>query len=198
METTYLVCAAVGGTLIVCQFVMTIIGIGSHFDLGDHGAGDAGHGLDGHDGPEVGHGNESTWFLGLLTARTLSAGLAFFGLVGLIAQRSNLDEAIALVVALLAGASSLFIVSWIMQSLVRLNIDGTVRIEHSLGCKGTVYVPIPAGNSGQGKVQVSVLNRTVEYKAVTENNGLATGRKIKVVGIVSSDTVQVSSIEDEN
>ena len=90
METTYLICAAVGGTLIVCQFLMTLFGLGGHHDLagGDHGdlaGGDHG-GVGGPDASgdhTVGHGEESTWFFGLLTFRTISAGLAVGALVSL-------------------------------------------------------------------------------------------------------------------
>ena len=49
--------------------------------------------------------------------------------------------------------------------------------------------PIPWG--GAGKVQVSVLSRTVEYKA-TAKEALPTGAKIVVVAIVGSDTVEVA------
>jgi len=109
-------------------------------------------------------------FMGMLTFRTLSAATAFFGLTGIIGQRGDMEPLATLVLAAVAGIGALFLVSWIMKLLIRMNIDGTVRIEKSVGCRGTVYVSIPAGNAGQGKVQVSVLNRTMEYRAVTAQN----------------------------
>ncbi len=196
METIYLVCAAIGGTLIVCQFAMTLFGLGGHLESADGDISHSADAIDAHHDHAVGHGNESTWFAGLLTARTLSAGLAFFGLVGVIGLQADLHDAVSFGLALLAGLSSIFIVAWIMRALVRLNIDGTVRIQQSLGCTGTVYLPIPADNAGQGKVQISVLHRTVEYKAVSAKEALPTGRKVKVVEIVSSDTVAVAPVDD--
>ena len=139
----------------------------------------------------VGHGEESAWFLGVLTFRTVSAALAFFGLVGIIGQRAELETLPTLMAASAAGLAALFLVGWIMKFLARLNIDGTVRIERALGCSGTVYLPIPAGNTGQGKVQITVLNRTMECKA-TAKDALPTGAKIVVVAIVDSDTVEVA------
>jgi hypothetical protein len=190
METTYYVCAAIGGTLIVCQFAMTIFGLGGHHDLVGHDHVE----VPGHDSDHPGdHGDDSTWFMGILTFRTISAAIAFFGVTGIIGQRENLEPFVALLLAAAAGIAALFMVSWIMKLLVRLNIDGTVRIERAVGCRGTVYVSIPAANAGQGKVQVSVLHRTIEYKAVTPQGALPPGMKIVVVRVVAPGTVEVSS-----
>jgi membrane protein implicated in regulation of membrane protease activity len=190
METTYLICAAIGGTLIVCQFVMTLFGLGGGHDLhgGDHV--DAG----GHDAAgdhHVGHGNESTWFLGILTFRTISAALAFFGLTGVIGLRSDMEPLPTLAMAVAAGVAALFLVAYLMRALSRLNIDGTLRIEKSVGCTGTVYVPIPGSAGGLGKVHVHVLDRTLECKA-TSKDALPTGAKIVVVGVIGVDTVEVA------
>ena len=196
METAYLICAAIGSTLIVCQFLMTLFGLGGHHDMGGGDHVDVG----GHDvvgDHHVGHGNESTWFLGLLTFRTISAGLAFFGLVGLIADRAQPDESfLTLLFATGAGLGALLVVSWIMNFLARLNVDGTVRIDRAVGCRGTVYLPIPGASAGQGKVQVSVMNRTMEYKAVTAKDALSTGATIVVVAVIGADTVEVAPAQD--
>lgn len=199
METTYLICAAIGGTLIVCQFVMTLFGLGGGHDMvGDHvdaGGHDVAGGHDAGGDHHVGHGNESTWFLGILTFRTITAALAFFGLAGLIAHRNELLPIQSLAIALVAGVSALFMVGYIMKGLSRLNVDGTVRIGKSLGCPGTVYLPIPGGAHGQGKVHVSVMSRTIEYKA-TAKDALPTGAKIVVVAVLDSDTVEVAPAQE--
>jgi hypothetical protein len=201
METTYLICAVVGGTLIVCQFVMTLFGLGGDHDVGGHDLGGhdvGGHDFSGHDahGPH-GHDHGSTshtnWFFGILTFRTVVAALAFFGLAGLAVQNS-LDPLPTLGVALGAGFGALLIVGSIMRTMGRLNVDGTARIERSVGSTGTVYLTVPGGKAGAGKVHVSVHNRRVEYKAVTANDDLPTGAKVVVVGVVSSDTVEVSPV----
>lgn len=186
----YLICAVVGGTIIVCQFALTLIGMGGGDLLGEGQFSNAGHdGGDVHH--EVGHGNNSTWFVGVLTFRTISAALAFFGLTGLIAQRSAVAPSLSLVFAVCAGACALLLVSWIMKALARLNIDGTVRIEQARGCSGTVYLPIPGGNSSAGKVQINVLNCTMEYKAISPTQ-LPTGTPVVVVSVIGPDTVEVA------
>jgi hypothetical protein len=214
METVYLVCAAVGGTLIICQFLVTLLGLGGHHDVGGHDVGGhdfgghdfgghdvGGHDVGGHAGSghaaaahhETGHqGSGPTWFLQLLTFRTLTAASAFFGLAGLACIRLEIEPLPGLVIALAAGGLALVVVGWIMQLLSRLNIDGTVRIERAVGSRGTVYLSVPGARAGVGKVHVNQLNRTIEYKAITAQDHLPTGAKIVVVGIVSADTVEVA------
>lgn len=195
METMFLICAIVGGTLIACQFLLTLFGLGGEHDAGGHDGpfGDAGHDVAGHDaGHDTSHDHQSSWFFGILTFKTLSAALAFFGLTGLACLQFGLEPVPTVLASVAAGLGALFLVGSLMRVLVRLNTDGTIRINHSLGSVGTVYVPIPAQRGGVGKVHVSVLNRTMEYKALTDQETLGTGTKVVVVGIVSPDTVQVS------
>ena len=200
METVYMICAAIGGTLIVCQFLVTILGLGGHHDLGgghDVGGGHdmGGHDAGGHDASghhEAGHESEPNWFFSLLTFRTLTAAFAFFGLSGLASIRLLLEPSFGLAIAIGAGALAFLVVGWLMRFMSRLNVDGTVRIERAVGSHGTVYLSIPGARSGVGKVHVNQNDRTVEYNAVTSQDQLPTGAKIVVVSIVSADTVEVA------
>ncbi len=102
MENVYLATAVLGGTLFLCQFMMTLLGMGggSDHDLGsdsdaggDH-AGDAGHdshGAQGH-GHEVGHESATQWLVGMLSVRTVTAALAVFGLGGLAATQRPVHQ----------------------------------------------------------------------------------------------------------
>jgi hypothetical protein len=209
METVYMVCAAVGGTLIVCQFLLTLLGLGGHHDMGGHEMGGhdigghdvgdhdmVGHDTAGHDSSahhESGHESQPNWFFSKLTFRTLSAAFAFFGLAGLACIRLEVAPPIlGLAIAVAAGALAIVVVGWLMQMLSRLNVDGTLRIERAIGSRGTVYLSVPGAKSGVGKVHVSLLNRTVEYKAITSQEQLPTGAKIIVVSVVSADTVEIA------
>ena len=90
MDTVYLVCAVIGVTLIICQFLLTLLGMGGHHDIGgghdigghDMGGHDmAGHDMAGHDATghdtasdhDNTHGSASNWFFSMLTFRTLTA-----------------------------------------------------------------------------------------------------------------------------
>lgn len=178
METAFLVCAILGGTLLICQILVGLVGHGLEHDMdADHD-----HGAD--------HGNG---FLGLLSIRAICAAILFFGLGGLTALYYRVEEPMAFGVAFLAGAAALYGVAMIMKSLAQLKSDGTVRVERSIGLAGTVYLRIPAGKSGQGKVHVMQQSRTVEYQAMTAGAELPTGAQVKVVAVVNSDTVEVEA-----
>jgi hypothetical protein len=205
METAYEICAVVGGTVIACQFLLALFGLGhghdaggggDGHDFGGHDAGGAdaaGHDAAGHDAAHHPgqHHHAVNWFFGLLTFRTLVAGVTFFGLTGLMLTRSHADPGLALVGALAAGAAALVIVSSVMRGLSRLNADGTLRIERAVGATGTVYLTIPGERQGAGKVHVSVHQRRVEYKAVTANQPLPTGARVVVTAVVGPDTIEV-------
>ena len=199
MATVYLVCAVIGGTLVVCQFLLTLLGIGGDHDIGGDAGGADVHIADGHIGHhEAGHGGESSWFFSVLSFRALSAALAFFGLAGLAAYRNDLEPMQTLAIGLGAGIVAMFLVAWVMNLVNKLNVDGTVRIERSLGAKGTVYLAVPGQKAGVGKVHISQHSRLMEYNAVTSAGPLPTGSKIVVVGVVSTDTVEVApTIESE-
>jgi len=200
----YLACAVLGGTVLICQFVLTLVGLG-----GDHGfdfahdvphdfSGDAGHAGDAQGADGTGHDGQghhgSSWLFGVISFRTLVAAATFFGLAGLAAKSAELNLGPQLLLAAAAGVGAMYGVHWIVRSMGRLNEDATVRIRHALGQQGTVYVPIPAAKAHAGKVQIKVQNRLVEYEAVTNNpQRLATGTKIRVVGIAGS-TLEVEPL----
>ncbi|MBN9118094.1 MAG: hypothetical protein J0I06_02835 [Planctomycetes bacterium] len=171
MDTVFLVCAILGATLLACEIVAGMLGFGHDHDMDTGGDADADHG-DGH-----GHGNS---LFGMLTVRTVTAAVLFFGLGGLTARYYGLEETSAFGLALGAGALALYLV-------------GTARIDRAVGTTGTVYLRVPGARGGSGKVHLMLQNRTVECLAVTAGDELPTGRPIKVVAVVNSDTVEVEA-----
>lgn len=199
MEQVYLFCAVAGGTVFVCQFLMGLVGMGGDHDHGgDAGGHDAGH--DGHvsdhpgdgHGHGVGHDGALNWFLGMLSVRTVTAGVTFFGLAGLGATGGRLPPVATVVVASAAGFAALYLVAWTMKLLGKLRADGTVHIEQSIGLPGTVYLTIPANKQGAGKVTLNLQNRTMEYQALTASGAIPTGASVVVVGVLGPDTVEVA------
>jgi serine/threonine protein kinase len=189
MGNVYLVCALLGCTLLGCQFLLSLLGLDHHDEVGSSAFHDVGHDL--HGGHDADHDAQATWFAGVLTFRTLVAALTFFGLAGRAGAAAGVEPGPTFALALAAGAGALFLVAWLMRALYRLKADGTVRIQRAMGQTGTVYLPVPAGRSGMGKVQLNVQNRTMEYQAITPHTALPAGAKITVVAVVNSDTVEV-------
>jgi hypothetical protein len=195
METLFIICAIVGGTLLVCQFLLSLIGIGHHdMDPGhDVGGGDA----DGHDGADEHHhggvhDHGTAWYVGVLSFRALTAAVTFFGLGGIASSGEGRSSFISLAVAISTGLAALFLVAFIMRSLHKLKAEGTIRFDRAVGATGTVYLTIPAKKGGTGKVTLVMQNRTIECQAITDGEELATGRKVVVVGVIGPGTVEVA------
>ncbi len=200
MTTVFLICAVLGGTVFVVQFVLTLVGMGGDaFDF--DGVGDVDFDVDLSDvtdmqGDVLDHG--SSLIFGVLSFRTVVAALTFFGLAGLAAeQRMGESNPLALLIAVISGGAALYGVHFLMKALYKLRHDGTVRIERTRGRRGIVYVPIPGGNSGAGKVQFRTQSRIKEYEAFTKGpEKLPTGTRVIVTDIISPTTVEVAPITE--
>jgi membrane protein implicated in regulation of membrane protease activity len=228
MTWIFLVCAVAGGTLLLCQAIMALVGLGGHlmdFDAGgdvDHDLSGDLHGGDVHGGDlqsdsgdlqhegggDAEHGEgaahhesathnatgdhgASTCLLQMISFRTLVAALTFFGLAGMAAQSSGASTPIVLAVALAAGFGAMYSVFWVMQSLARLNADGTVHVQRTIGKEAKVYLPIPGHGAGAGKVFVSLQGRTMEYPATTSGDPLPAGATVVIVNVVGQNTLEV-------
>ena len=191
MTQLFLVCAVIGGTLLVCQFLLSLLGIGDHGDAAHVGGHDF-HADHGHDtGHDHGHGSASAWLFSFLTFRSLVSGLTFFGVAGMAASTGGWGRGRAIVAALVGALLAMLFVTAMMKSIVRLRAEGTVRIENAVGQTGTVYVTVPGNKSGVGKVTITLQNRTQEFQAVTFQDPLTTGSKVVVVDVISPDTLEV-------
>lgn len=200
MEILFIICAIFGGTVLVAQFLLGFaghgVGGGEFDDDSDAPAGDHFESADDHHahGDQTHHG--STWVFGILTFRTVMIGITFFGLTGKAALASGFEQLAALTIAVGFGLASMYGVYFLMRSLYRLTADGTERIGRSIGEEATVYLSVPANDSGVGKVHLTLQNRLVEYEAITSGERIATGTRVIVVGVSGSDRVVVEPIAE--
>jgi hypothetical protein len=180
MLTAFLACAAIGGVVLVVQLLMAMVGA------------DGGHDVDAD--PDLAHAMGHG--LDLFSVRTLSAGAAFFGLAGAGAMSVGWRPGPAMLVAFLAGVLAMYAVAAAMRAMLRLDDDGSVRAAGAVGLPATVYLTIPAGRAGAGKITLTLQGRTVEYQAVTPGGALPTGASVVVVDLIGSDTVEVVPTPD--
>lgn len=202
----YLICAVFGGTIMLLQFLLAALGFGGDTDMADipdvsdvPDVGDMGDMSDtGIDTPvgEVGHAGLGD-LLRMLSFRTIVSGSTFFGLGGLLVlfgmePESAWRNPLSVLVAVLCGMISVFIVYHLYSWLYSLRHDGTVSDATLIGSKGEVYVKIPEHGTSRGKVLVNHQGRTMEYEAITQGEELKAGVPIQVVRIVSGTTVEVA------
>jgi hypothetical protein len=225
MQAIFFLCALIGGTIMVCQFFMTVLGLGADADVSDGlDAGDLTSGGDfggdshatagadsaadpggdmtdafdnsHHDGNSH-HQHGSNWFFVKLTFQTVVAALTFFGLGGMAAQTSGMRTPTTVITAVVAGVAALYIVYWLMELLHKFNSEGNVRIKNAVGHQGTVYVSIPSNNSGAGKILLNLQNRTVELQAKTaEDKTLMPGTNVVVTSILGPGIVEVALVRE--
>lgn len=184
MHTLFLFCAVLGGTLVVCQFLATLLGIGGDHDF-DHG----GHVGGDHDA----HGGHHSDIFKLLTFRAITAGLAFFGLTGLAADAAELTPLPTVVLAGVVGFAAMWSIAWLMQQISNLRTDGTVQASDAVGRDAVVYLSIPADQHAAGKIHVNVRDRTVELEARSANGAFPTGSSVRVTRVLGPELVEVTS-----
>jgi hypothetical protein len=168
MSGIFLFCAALGGGVLVLQLILSMVGLVDH-DLGDTHHGDA---------------------LNLLSVRSLSAGLAFFGLTGMGLQALGFHVLLAIPVAAVAGVTAAVLVAYAMRLMLSMEEDGSFDIQRVVGASGTVYLSIPAARAGPGKVHLTADGRHLELPAISEYP-LSTGAQVMVVEVIGSETVEV-------
>lgn len=208
MTTIFFFSALVGGTILLSQFVFLLFGLGGH-DVTDvsHGDLDLSHDM----GPDIAHDlvvdataddshshaaahpHASTWLFGVISYRTLVAAFTFFGLGGLASDAATLTPTNQLLIALACGVGAMYLVHWLMSLMHQLSEDNTVCINRAVGREGVVYLPIPAKQSGLGKIQLCLQGRIMEYKAVTSAaSTLPAGARVVVVAVGDDNTLEVA------
>lgn len=206
LSLIYLVSAVFGCTMMILQFLLMTLGMGGmdgdvdadvdvDVDVDTDGGGDADADTDAADGHDAAHSAAAAVFK-MLSLRTVVAGLAFFGLGGLIGLSATGNKAISVVFAAGFGMIAVYIVYYLYLSIARLKSDGSISEKTLVGCSGNVYVRIPGEGKGAGKVLVTQQERTMEYEAITSGEELKSGVPIIVVRIVSPTTVEVKAATD--
>lgn len=185
MESLFFWCSVVGGTILVAQTVLLILGIG------DVDA-DAGADFSDVDPGDFGHGNV---FAKALTFQTFVAFLTFFGLAGMACRRGELNSTLSLIIAIASGLTAFALVGYLMALLTALQGKGNVELQNAVGSTARVYLRIPAQKKGAGKVTVAVQGRSIECRAVTVGSEIATGEEVQIIGVRGPRTVEVVATE---
>ncbi len=187
----------------VIQSIMTYLGAADgDFDINsgvDAGApGDLADGsVDVGGGPDVGSSEAAHPGSGmnLLTFRNFINFLIGFGWTAILLKDSIPATGPRMLIAIIVGVALVALVMLLFKWLTDMQQSGTINVYKSaVGCEGTVYLTIPGERSGEGKVQITINNAVREYDAVTDGPTLKTGARIRVVEVVSANTLLVEEI----
>ncbi len=180
----------IGTVILIIQLIMTLIGAGHDGDMAD-----------GHvdlDAADAGADLEHASGLQVLSSRTVVAFMTGFGWTGAFALRQGLSMPVALLLAVVVGGLLMWLVFLLMRMLFSLRQSGSLDYRNAVGQVGSVYVTIPPSREGEGQVQVMVQGRLSTVNACTsEPEAIASGRQIRVTGLVPPRTLVVETLTEE-
>lgn len=112
----------------------------------------------------------------------------------LITFENTFDSPVAWVlVSTLIGLLLVAAVMMIFRFMSKMEQSGTIDIKNAVGCKGNVYLKIPAGKEGEGKIQISIQGAIREYNAMTTGEELKTGSPVRVTEVINGNTLMVEA-----
>ena len=123
--------------------------------------------------------------LRIFTIQTVMAFLCVFGWTASVMYSSDRSSLKASAVGFIFGAIAMYLIAKLAQQTAKLTANGTFNPKNAIGAEGSVYIPIPANSSGNGKINIVVQGSLMECDAMTEEHEqLTTGTKIRVTDIV--------------
>ena len=137
----------------------------------------------------------------LFTIQGILSFMMMFGIFGLAMTQADQHSLIAIIVGVIAGTVSMYIVGKIFQMMKGLEMDNTVKYSESIGAKGTVYRTINAGEHGQVQVEYQGALRTSDAVAEDETLTIKTGKFIQVINAIGETLIvkplDISSSKEE-
>ena len=167
----------------IIQSILTFVGadMDSDFDV------DVDTSMDGADLSNIDGGAN------LYTFRNFVNFILGFGWSAILLQDSVPSVPLRVVLSVLIGLVLVAAVMYLFKWLAGMQQSGNINLQKSAaGCEGKVYLTIPEGRSGTGKVQITISGAVREYDAVTESETpLRTGTSIRVVDALDANTLLV-------
>jgi hypothetical protein len=183
IEIIYWASTIIGGTLFLLRVIMMFMGGNVSDDALDSA-------LDlGGDVPAGDHVDADISFK-LISIQGLTSFFMMFGLVGLALLKAGLPVFATVLGGMLAGFVTVAITGLVFTQMKRLQTEGTINIQNTIGTEGNVYLTIP--KNGTGQVQIIAQGSLKIFDAVSKNKTMiATGETIHVVGVAGGNTLIV-------
>ena len=185
--------AFVSTALLAVQLALNLFGLAGHDMATDVSAGPGFDTEVAMDHPELSTHSSG---LGLISMRTVVAFFVGFGWAGVVFLTANRSVWLATLSAFIVGVVFMFVVFFLMRSVLRLSESGNIDFRNSVGQTGTVYTTVRGPGKGPGQVQVVVQGRLREMAAVSQDGTeLSPGTPIRVTKMISGSIVEVQKLE---
>ena len=178
-HSVYWFFAVIGSAVFIIQFLLTLMGLD-----------DGGTDIDG-DG-DISFGEHADSGLGdfhVFSVRSIVAFVMFFGWGGILWGHHGW---LGFLGALLLGCGMMVVTALILLAMMKMQQESNIGSKDIVGCSGIVYLRIPENE--QGKVTVTVADRTREIKAVADEE-LKKGTAVNVIKHINGRLYKVKKIE---
>jgi hypothetical protein len=183
IEIIYWASTIIGGTLFILRVIMMFVGGG----LSESGLDSS---LDPGDLEIAGDHADADISFKLMSVQGLTSFFMMFGLVGLALLKAGLPVFWTVLSGILAGLVTVAITGLIFTQMKRLQTEGTINIQNTIGTEGSVYLTVP--KNGTGQVQIIVQGSLKIFDAISNTKSvIPTGEKVHVVGVASGNTLIV-------
>ena len=126
--------------------------------------------------------------------RSIIAFFTFFGWTGVYLLSQGRSVGFSVIIGLLAGSASMFVVAYMIYQFARMEKSGTVNVYDALDSTGEVYLSIPQRLEGKGKIHIVVDGSLHEFDAETNGAPIPTGSQGRVVDVKEDDVLLVEPV----
>lgn len=153
-------------------------------------------GVDIHTGSDIGaHHDIGGAHFQLLTIRNIVAFFTIMGWSGLAFNSFHFSLGLTICLSIFCGFLMMMATAVLFYILSKLQSEGTIQITQAKDEKAKVYLTIPPSRSGEGKIQVVMQGRIVEFNAITDDLlRIETGAMVEVVEILQQSQALVKRI----
>lgn len=127
-----------------------------------------------------------------LSLKNIIAFFTMFGWSGLGFLHAGLPVWLVIVISAVCGFLMMLGMAALFYFMSKLAETGTLKMSNAIGRSGEVYLTIPAGRRGMGKVQLTVQGALQTLDAVTdEQDPIITSSIIEVVDVIADQVLLV-------
>ena len=168
--------ALISSVVFVIQFILTLVGM-DHSDIDVD--------FDGDGTMDFGDG------INLFSIKNLFGFLVGFGWTGVCLYDSITSDFVRILVAVCVGCLFVAMFVLIYKQTRKLDRNGAFDIHDCLNKTANVYLRIPAGGEGKGKIQISINGSVHELDAITDEDAIPSGQNVKITEIIDNETLKV-------
>lgn len=181
LQKIFWACAGVASVLFLIQFILTLFGM-DHTDLDVD--------FDGSDTMDLGNG------INIFSMKNLVNFVMGFGWAGICLKDTITSPVLLVVVSILVGMAFVAMFVFIYMKTRKLEKNGAFNIKDCQGRTAQVYIRIPAGGEGKGKVQISLNGAAHEFDAITDEDAIPSGITVRVTEVMEGDILKVENIQN--